>query len=1510
MAHSEREGSHVRDLGIRVWQLGGNNSVFGAPKTWVWTKHGIGIEATYRRGRPKQPDSFFSVIWQLNGPRTPGQVNEPKWDCSIRLEVEAPRDHENSSLNALKCEVVSALLNSDLRRKVVANGYGCDERRVMTSDVHIQNHRTTTLFKVILPEGQTKATAEENIEAVHNAVGSSVDAVLQRFAEKLKEQFGQPKQGLVGARGPGTEARETFLPTASSVKLITVLQVQFGKLAQSITGVVSSDPLWRIVSATPTLVRAIPSQLEDALPAIGSSANAPGSAWLTLDFWIDDRPRPRLGVFWRSNPVKDREVRNRVIRTLLESPTGFEYKGKAEAWIEKDEPAFSGRTVSNQWWPSGEEPDLHAASDEIRDQLRTWTDRLPGIVNAVRASSTGRISEVQTVPEDSPEVGLVRMPEEGSRAAAAMSQKETLRSVKPKAKDMVTIGKLRISRDKLRGYVKTFEENGGAQWDKSMKTWWKNKEATVREILGVAHSVDSYESGELSAAFRFAIENKFPYPIAKPFYQLRGIYDSSGEVNQLANILGVTLEHLALIALAEYLSGEARNEDLSSRLSEALKKPISHGTWAGLLRDLLTFSKDRDETGFVRELHDSYFPVSGKGPSVSLKAISDDLVQIRNELIKRSSDALPPLDRYRLFKRQLVRFLQAISFLKDYQLISVAKTETKGDIKTHLCFLHMGFHDSFAQAQLQCDLDLQKTRVAMTNLRTHELMYLYPFCTVDRCPQQGCGNLHWFRFHKTDGCRIEYLASNGHKLRDEAAGVDLANLLTRPSGTRLISKARYMNLESEGAQQQLSEGQVIDGKYKIVKHLRRGGMADLYEVLDISENELRALKLLPFQFISDRSVVQRFRQEAVQASQFEHPNITRVLGHGESLVDHYLVMELATGWELTDGRLGLDAGELPKPLPTGACVSIIKQACEGLDYIHASRVIHRDIKPANILLFEGSIVKLSDFGIARSSEAITLTLTGLTMGTPEYSSPEQVEGKRELTFASDVYSLGVVMFELLTGTSPFKRATPMASAFAHLLESVPDPRSINPALPVQVSSIVIKCLQKDPTQRYATARALLSALDKYERLQSTGETAIDEFVQSVRPRAQNAVDIDGARHMLRQIPNPSRQRDLLTLLYQAGDKGLTNLELAAKMNCSRKQVADALGVLGSLIKRTEGLSDKRGFSTYVEVLFDVQELTKSDWHFKMKPVLQRALAEEGFNLGYRDNASAPARETNEKALDVIDVEELKISAHVQALTNSSAWGLTFGSAPGTAAMRINCQLCGVPKTISEICAGTANDRWGPTPVTEARARAHLHGNWKGNSGAHPEHRSVHTFVSGLLRDAQGRYYLPASMKPDRSIPIQTPGNLSDQFTDFWRQYWEVSVERAPLLAMAKPGPKQAGSTWIYFKPSGLPRGVTLVHKLALGRVDLHLPGASQHYADVLTALGPLLDSGMELERAGKSVAIRLTTPKINMSDDFDGQREHVVAGLDAAIKLLEWARRHATALDEITKGARGRGELQ
>jgi O-acetyl-ADP-ribose deacetylase (regulator of RNase III) len=585
---------------------------------------------------------------------------------------------------------------------------------------------------------------------------------------------------------------------------------------------------------------------------------------------------------------------------------------------------------------------------------------------------------------------------------------------------------------------------------------------------------------EYSQRFLYAMEHKFPYRISRALYELRGIDGSMEETTQLTKVMGLTLEHLSMMALAEYLSGERRDPVLNRRLLETFKKPVTYGKWAEVLRDLLTFIREcqPEEGVFVPELPSLYFPTRDTPKAARLQLLIDKTVAVRNTIYKKNSDSLTTPVQHRLYKRLMMELLQNLAFLKDYPIVSEKNSHTEKEIKTHTCNLHMGFHDAFSQIEVQCDLDLEKAYVAMLKPNDNGLLYLYPFCVLRECPEKNCHLVHLFSFNKIENQKIEFIGARDHILRDAQAYDDLKAMLEVPSRLKLRHRSNYLSLfyNSFGTWSKIPTGRIIKHKYQVIEHLRRGGMADVYRVQDLDSDRQFALKLLPFQFISNEIIVSRFRQEAKQAIALNHQNITRIVDYGEELADHYLVMELATGWKLEDGKIALDVGELPNPINEEETTSIIKQICESLIYIHDKGIVHRDIKPGNMLLFEGGTVKLADFGIARSRESMTLTITGLPIGTPEYMSPEQAEGKKGLSAVTDIYSLGVVIYKLLTGEVPFKRDRPFATALAHLYDSVPSPQLLQPQLSDNMQSVVMKCLDKNPAKRFQSARELLKSL--------------------------------------------------------------------------------------------------------------------------------------------------------------------------------------------------------------------------------------------------------------------------------------------------------------------------------------------------------------------------------------------------------------------------------------------------
>ncbi len=242
-------------------------------------------------------------------------------------------------------------------------------------------------------------------------------------------------------------------------------------------------------------------------------------------------------------------------------------------------------------------------------------------------------------------------------------------------------------------------------------------------------------------------------------------------------------------------------------------------------------------------------------------------------------------------------------------------------------------------------------------------------------------------------------------------------------------------------------------------------------ILTVNTNDHRpaAIKILPFHLAANEGLRQRFEREARTASRLQHPNILPVYDFGEDNGAPYIVMQLVEGGTL-------DTYIKQAKLPEITIVRVIAQVAGALDYAHSQGVIHRDIKPDNILFDTKGRAYLSDFGVARLSEGTTnLTGTGSFIGTAAYASPEQCRGE-PLSPASDIYSLGVVLYEMLTGVQPFQGATALAIMHQHISEPIPNPLKERPTLPIEINDVLRKAMAKLPAVRYQTATAMSEAL--------------------------------------------------------------------------------------------------------------------------------------------------------------------------------------------------------------------------------------------------------------------------------------------------------------------------------------------------------------------------------------------------------------------------------------------------
>ncbi|MEO0563313.1 MAG: protein kinase, partial [Chloroflexota bacterium] len=265
-------------------------------------------------------------------------------------------------------------------------------------------------------------------------------------------------------------------------------------------------------------------------------------------------------------------------------------------------------------------------------------------------------------------------------------------------------------------------------------------------------------------------------------------------------------------------------------------------------------------------------------------------------------------------------------------------------------------------------------------------------------------------------------------------------------------------------------GTTVNG-YEIVGTVGRGGMATVYKAHQISMNRTVALKVLPRQFVDDTTYIQRFKREVDIVSRLEHRAIVPVYDYGEHERQPYIVMRYMPAGSV-DGLLTKGA------VPMEQIIKLLEQVAPALDYAHTKNVLHRDLKPSNVLMDDGGGAYLTDFGIARilgEASGGTITTQGV-VGTPAYMSPEQAQG-RPLDGRSDVYALGVMLFEMATGRRPFHSETPYGVAVMQVTTPPPSPRALNPALPPAVESVIFRSMAKDPDERFQSAVGLVDALD-------------------------------------------------------------------------------------------------------------------------------------------------------------------------------------------------------------------------------------------------------------------------------------------------------------------------------------------------------------------------------------------------------------------------------------------------
>jgi len=361
---------------------------------------------------------------------------------------------------------------------------------------------------------------------------------------------------------------------------------------------------------------------------------------------------------------------------------------------------------------------------------------------------------------------------------------------------------------------------------------------------------------------------------------------------------------------------------------------------------------------------------------------------------------------------------------------------------------------------------------------------------------------------------------------------------------------------------EVSEGSVVDGRYRVLSRLGTGGMADVWLAEDTHLQRQVALKVLHRRFAQDREFVERFRREAESAAGLQHPNIVSVFDRGEFEGTYYIAMQYVEGPTL---KALIDSGLTPEQ-----AVALIRQVLEAARFAHRNGIVHRDLKPQNVIVDGEGKAVVTDFGIARAGVS-EITQTGSVMGTPHYLSPEQAQGF-DVTAVSDLYSIGVILYEALTGRVPFEADSAVAVAMKQVSQTPLRPSSINPRVSPALDAAVMRALAKDPGERFQSADAFIAALDAALKEPGAGDGTAD--FAALPPAV--AVPVEGEEE-----PDPDEQARKRRRRWIAAAIVAVLVGLLVGLALTRDTSTEVPDVTGNQLNVAIALLQQDGFSAAV-----------------------------------------------------------------------------------------------------------------------------------------------------------------------------------------------------------------------------------------------------------------------------------------------------------------------------------------